>query len=465
MKSSVFWVVFAIIVFLSGCKAFEPSAKIPPALQIPDNFSAETNDSEIIKAWWLGFDSPELNTLINNALGNSFDLKALKAKIIQAKARIAKENASFFPGFGFLLGGQNKRTQKKKSSSESSSYTDTNSWDASVTGSYTADVWGETKALKQAQVSNLEAARQDLRAAMLELTMNITEIWIDIIATRNKKTILNNQIKINKTLLELQKLRFMNGKANALDISQQREALAQANSQLPLLEKQARLLLHNLSFLSGKASTNMIKVAANKLPEPLSMPKLGIPSDLIDNRPDIQAAKMRLFSSEWRITAAKADLLPSFKLTAQALFSSGKLDLLFNNWVAALGASIAGPVFDGGLRIAEINRAKAAAEEQLHIYTKIIAKAIFEVEDSLVKIEKQREFINLLEEELNLARLTLKDASLQYQNGQASYLSYLIAWTSIEKLERQLVGEQAMFIKEQVKLYKTLGWGVEIWRE
>jgi len=194
------------------------------------------------------------------------------------------------------------------------------------------------------------------------------------------------------------------------------------------------------------------------LPEPLPLPGIGIPSDLLENRPDIQAAKMRLSSSQWEVTVARADLLPSFSLTAQALFSNGAFDLLFQNWIATLAGSIAGPIFDGGFRKAEVERVTAVAQEQVTLYARTVAKAIQEVEDSLVSIEKQKEYIRLLEEELNVARLTLKDAMVQYQNGQSSYLSYLVAWTSIQRLESQLVGERAGYIKERIGLYRALGW-------
>ena len=145
------------------------------------------------------------------------------------------------------------------------------------------------------------------------------------------------------------------------------------------------------------------------------------------------------------------------RLTARALFSNGKLDLLFQNWVATLTATVAGPIFDGGFRKAEVNRVKSLADEQLHIYAMVVAKAIREVEDTLVTIQTQDAYIKLLEQELEAGKLTLKDAGIQYQNGQSSYLNYLIAWTGIERLERQLVSEHAVYLKERISLYKVLG--------
>ncbi len=460
MKRYVFLVILAGMVFFSGCKTFEPEPITSLPLTIPESFSIDTGGHEAIESWWKSFGSDELNILIKDAVDQNFDLKILKTKINQATAKVAKEEASFFPDLGFSIGGQKTGVQIKKPDG-SSTYESSHSWDESLGASYTVDIWGEAKADKQAQVLNLEAAEQDLRESVLKLTADITEIWIDIVAAVNKKTILDDQIRINKVLLKLLTLRFANGKADALDVSQQREVLAEALSQIPLLEKQKRLFLNNLAFLSGKTAIDTIRVDTKVLPEPLPLPLVGIPSNLLENRPDIQAAKRRLSSSQWEVSAARADLLPSFNLSAQALFSSGKLDLLFNNWVGILAASMTGPIFDGGFRKAEVERVKAVAEEQLNFYARTVANAIREVEDSLISIQKQETYIQLLEQELDVVNLTLRDARLQYQNGQSSYLSYLIAWTIIERLERQLVGERAIYIKERIGLYRALGWKFE----
>jgi NodT family efflux transporter outer membrane factor (OMF) lipoprotein len=426
-------------------------------LTLPDHFSRAQTGREPIEAWWLSFGSDELNDLIRDALDHNFDLKSLKSKIAQARAGVSKQEASLFPDLGFSLGGQAGGIQTKKSGS-TSTYEGSHSWNSALNGSYTPDVWGEADAQIQSATLGLRAAELDLRASALGVAAQVAGTWIDIIAARERQAILDRQIRINQTLLELQKLRFANGKANALEVSQQREALAAASSQAPLLEKQERVLLNSLAFLSGRATADQIRLTANELPDPVPLPRVGIPVDLLINRPDIQAAGMRLSSSQWEITGARANRLPSFNLTAQALFSSGTLDLLFHNWVATLAGSIAGPIFDGGFRQAEVERTRAVAEENLNAYARTVARAILEVEDQLISLEKQDAYIRLLEQELEVARLTLKDAMVQYRNGQSSYLSYLVAWTGIEGLERQLTGERATYIKEQIGLYQALGW-------
>lgn len=106
MKISVFWVMLLGMVLFPGCKTFEPVAETPLPLTIPESFSVETGESKPIENWWFCFGSDELNTLIKDALDNNFDLKTLKAKVAQSKARVEKENASFFPDLGFSFGGQ-----------------------------------------------------------------------------------------------------------------------------------------------------------------------------------------------------------------------------------------------------------------------------------------------------------------------------------------------------------------------
>ncbi len=457
MKHIVLLIILTAVFVVSGCKTMEPEKNQPLPVNLSEKFffKADGGRSADVLPLFSGYE--ELKILIDEALNNNFDLKILNARISQAKAMVAKEKSRFFPTLGFSFGGQRNRVQIKNEHGTSSTYNSSHSWDGSLQGSYTADVWGEARADSKAQELKSKAAIWDLEQSKLELTTTMAQVWIDIITARNKKRILLGQIKNNNTLLELQKLRFLNGRAKALEVSQQHEALAQASSQVPLLEKQEHLLLNTLIFLSGKTRSDNVQVKTKKLPVIIPLPMIGVPLDLLDNRPDIQAARLRLFSSQWKISAAKADLLPSFNLTAQALFSSGTLDLLFQNWVATLAGSIAGPVFDGGVRKAEVTRVKALAEEQLNIYAMIVAKAIKEVEDTLVTIQKQTVYIKLLEQELEAVRLTLKDARIQYQNGQSSYLNYLVAWTGIERLERQLVSERGAYLKDRIELYKVLG--------
>jgi outer membrane protein, multidrug efflux system len=235
--------------------------------------------------------------------------------------------------------------------------------------------------------------------------------------------------------------------------------MASTRALCPILEKQEKLLLNSLALLAGFSNHGQIKVETQSLPTMPLIPDAGVPHWLLENRPDIEAAQIRLVSSGWGLKAAKANLLPNLTITASTAFSSGEPDLLFNNWLSTLSASISGPIFDGGLRRAEVKRSQAAVEEQVNLYAAIVAQAIIEVENALVSLKTQNAYTSLLEEELELNKLTLEDAMLQYQNGQSSYLAYLTAWTGVERLERQLVGERVTYIKNWIEFCEALGWG------
>ena len=453
--------VMAAMIFFSGCQTLSPEPETDPAAAMPERFAEPLPVGDVFRetgseGWSPLFNNDEFTRLIQTAMKDNYQLVQLKARIAQEEAKLKIDRAGFFPGLSFSLGGEKKETRIKKSG-KSSSRDGSHSWDASLSSSYSPDIWNKLSATQQAQVLNLSAAVKDLSVSRLDICVQVAHAWIDILASRQERKILEQQVKINQTLLELQTLRFRNGQADALDVSQQRESLAEANSQLPLAERDERQAMNLLAFLTGQSGSSRPVVLTESLPEPLPLPDPGIPSDLLENRPDIQAARLRLASSKQAIMAARAARLPSFTLTAQAVFSSGNLDLLFKNWVATLAAALSGPIFDGGLKKAEIEQARAVAEEKAGSYAETVYSAIREVEDTLVGIEKQHSYIRLLEDELSVARLTLKDAMVQYRNGQSSYLSYLVAWNSIERLERQLVKERANFLKERINLYKALG--------
>ncbi len=446
-----------MLFLLIGCRTSDPDIDRSVHITLPDRYAQAAEATDADDQWWAALENGELNTLIAGALENSHDLAQIRARVSQAQAAYKKANASLLPDLDYSLGGQKRESKVKTGRDRSSVYSSSHSWDASLTGSFSPDVWGEYEADRQSETAAVQAVNKDLHRARQALAAQVAHLWIDIIAVRNKIEILDRQIETNAVQLTLQELRYANGRADALDVSQQREALAEIRSQVPLLIRQEQMLLNTLAFVSGKPSADGIEIKTAVLPSSGTGMPAGVPSDLLGHRPDIQAARERLSSVLWEVEAAKADLLPSLTLTARALFSSGSLDLLFSNWVATLTAAVTGPIFDGGYKKAEKERLEALAQERLAQYAQAVAGAIREVEDSLVTISTQDHYIRLLEEELELARLTLSDARLQYWNGKSSYLSYLVVLTRIGQLERQLIGEKAAAVKERITLSRALG--------
>lgn len=441
---------------LTGCRT-RAGTPVPTGLALPETYTRHTEGITPAGEWWKSLDSEELPVLIETGLENNPDLEIYRARARQAAAVLEKTGAGLLPALAWSADVQEKISHTKPSHTSRATSADSQAWTAGIAVSFDPDIWGSLAAEQKADLLAYEAAVEDLNDTASRLCTDIMTTYADIGAARQKIRILESQIHINEKLLALQKLRFTNGKSSALDVSQQREALASAKAQIPPVKKQKRLLVNTLNALLGRfTDTGMIRFS-DSFSDRLDLPESSVPATLLENRPDIRAAQLRLRSANLDVSVAESDLLPSLSLSASALFSSGKLDLLFENWMLSLAASITGPIFDAGRRKAEVQRTLAAVEEKLAAYRKIVIQAFREVENTLAALEQQRQYIRLLEEQLASARITLADARVQYTNGQSNYLSYLTAWSGIQRLEIQLVTEKTALVKEKIALFRALG--------
>ena len=448
--------IFITAISVAGCAMFQPAARPSAPITLPDHYSLYTTDDPGPGRWWEAFGSADLNRLVEEALTGNFDVRTAWARLQQAEAVARQAGADLKPTIDGVAGAD-KSWQQTKTDNTRSAHTQTKTFSAGLTAAYELDLWGRLGALRQSETLEFNAVREDLDAAAVTVSASVVSAWIDILSIRRQIDILTEQIDINQRMLKLQELRFVNGQANALDISQQKEALAAAKAKLPMLQLDEQVQRNALAILLGRADSHTLAIDEATLPDLIPLPTAGLPADLLAARPDIRAAGLRLKAADWQVSAARADRLPALTLSADAAFSSDALDLLFSNWITTLAGSITGPIFDGGYRAAEVDRTRAAADEALAAYAQTVAEAIGEVEDSLVTETRQAEYITLLDEQLGASQTTLKAAHLQYMNGQDNYLDYLTAWTSVQDLQRQLVDEQATLIKNRVTLYRTLG--------
>ena len=464
MRYALIYIVLMSVFFTAGCNLISPDPAAVMPVDIPDAYVHKTGGDtpQIGKehpdgGWWLQFGIDELSQLIQTGLGANYDLQVLKARADQTLADVKSEKSNLGPFLDYFLGGERTYSQSK-TRGQSATRDHDHTYSASLNAGYTLDLWGKTRANLNARELEYLIALQDLEDGALTLSTEIADTWVDIVSVRTRMQVLTRQIEADRILLQLQELRFVNGMATALDVSQQRQALAQVLSAMPLLEKEEKQLVNAMGLSLGQTPGTPVAVFTTDLPQTFLASQPGIPADLLENRADIRAARMRLDVAALGVEAAKADLLPELTLSASAAFSSGSLDLLFQNWVLSLGAALAGPLVDGGARKAEIERTRAVVREEVNTYAKTVANAIRQVEDALVAIDRQKAYIELLKQQLSAVKVTLQDARVQYLNGQSSYLNYLSAWASMESLERQLVSEQATYVKERIAIYNVTGW-------
>jgi NodT family efflux transporter outer membrane factor (OMF) lipoprotein len=268
---------------------------------------------------------------------------------------------------------------------------------------------------------------------------------------------LERQLATNLTYLELVELRFRKSMVSALDVYQQKQIVERVKAEIPLVEAQEQLLLHELALLLGKPPRAAIQISSETLPSLSEIPATGLPADLLAARPDVRSAGLRLQEADWRVAVARADRLPAISLSANAGYEAAQLDLLFNNWILKLAGNFSAPVFDAGRRRAEVDRTRAVVDERLAKYRETVLTAIKEVEDALVSESKQREHIKALEMQTEAARKALEQAVLRYRKGIASYLPVLTQLLTVQGLERDLIQRQSELVIDRVSLYRALG--------
>lgn len=444
--------------FLTACALHQPPVREGSPISLPERWSEGAHKGQAASGpWWTGFNNEELNRLVAKALAGNFDLRSAWARLRQARATLAKSGSYRYPQLDADGSTSSSSTYARSSAGGDPSYSQSERYRLGLSASYEVDLWGRINAGEASDAEQAKARRLDLESTAMSVSAEVVLDWIDIMAVREETAILLQQIEVNEQQLGLQEVRFRNGLATALDVTQQREVLAGSKAELPLLRMNEATLLHSLALLLGRAPSGDFRIGGESLPSIIPLPETGIPADLLEARPDIQAALMELRGADWDVVEAKADRLPSLSLSAEGAFSSVAAGVLFNDWLTQLAAGLTAPLFDGGRRKAEVERLEAVVEEQVAAYGQVVAEAVGEVEDALARESRQAEYIVLLEEELATARQAQNEARLRYQQGLSEYLSLLTETLNVQSLERKLVGERAALLGYRVALHRALG--------
>ncbi len=435
---------------LSSCAVFAPDERTELNNGLPEQFSLygdEATDAE--NRWWESFQSSELNLLVEEALTNSPTIQQAWARLAQAEAIAVKTGAARYPSLDYDAKVSGARNSNIDHTIENASL--------GLNASYEVDLWGRIKSQTEAAAFDRDASREQLKTAAITLASQTALGWTGIMAQRLQTELIHRQLESNKTSLELIELRFRKSLATALDVYQQRQAVAGTESRIPLAELREELLFNGLAALLGRADFKTLEIPDEPLPTLSNLPAIGIPADVLANRPDVRQAGLSLQSADWTVSAARADRLPAIRLTASANYGNNNTIDLFDDWFANLAASVTGPIFDGGRRKAEVARARAVADERLATYRATVVNAIKEVEDALVSEQKQREYIIALDRNLELSRKSYEEAVNRYRNGLIEYLPVLVELVSLQNLERDRVEAQYTLLRYRINLYRALG--------
>ena len=442
---------FAIL----GCLIFSGCALLKPALPIdtiplPPTYSSPTIAESTVAetAWWLIFNNPELDKLIHHALLHNPSLEQVWARLTQADATARRLGAARLPSINLTTGLT--RTEAINTGPESYQW----SGGAAVT-SYELDLWGRVNAVQSAAKLDAESARFAVETAAMSLSAEVANRWHNLIARRMELAILREQLEANRTSLELIELRFRKSFSTGLALLQQRQTVESTAALIPLAERAERAAELELTVLLGKTEPAAIESTLLCTLPPL--PSLGIPATLLEQRPDVQRARVLLDAASWRVAAARADRLPAIRLSGRIESTERSSEELFDNWLSTLVGNLSAPLLDAGARRAETERTQAVLREAVAAYRATVIQAINEVEQALNLEMTQATYTAALAVRLKAAQQAYDEAIRRYRNGAIDYTTVLFQLNTLQQIERLQISAQADQISYRINLLRSLG--------
>ena len=283
----------------------------------------------------------------------------------------------------------------------------------------------------------------------------MAKTWYDLAVQQQLATILDQQISINRQILELVDLRFRKGQTSAADVLRQRQLVETRLGQQTLVERQVELLEHQLCVLLGRAPQHDLFIAS-PLPILPEMPGPGVPGDLLLRRPDVMQAWSSFEAADARAAAAFAARFPSIVLSASTESSGPSLSNLFDFDLRTIAVNLLAPIWSGRALESESKRASSFSEQRYHEFSQACLLALLEVEDSLSSEIHQRQFIESLEQQNKLAKLAYQRIKDQYSHGSSDYLNVLTSLLSWQDLERSLISAKGVQVGYRINLYRAL---------
>jgi len=444
---------------LAACSLHEVERDrpLPIAAPLPERFVEGGVIETPIERWWASFADPRLDRLVDEVLAGNLDLKRAWARVAQAEAVARGADAALFPKLNAQAGVSGSRTVFDLGAPIGVRSNETTSFSLGASATYELDLWGRVGHATDAAANDVLATREDMAAMALSLSARITDAWLQRAGEQMLLALVARQEAASQRMVELVEQRFAAGLASSLEVYQQRLQLAAVRAQRPLVEARLAVFAHQLAILTGRPPGALALEDAEFLPEPPPAPPTGVPADLLERRPDVRGAFLRVLAADHRVGQAIAAQYPTLALSGSTGFQSPDLLELFERWVWSLVANLVAPLFDGGQRSAEVDRARAQLEELVAAYGQTLLTALGEVEDALVQERRQREHIAVVDEQLTLARAAHAEARTRYVNGLGTYLEVLTTERSEQQAEQALLQARRQALAYRVQLHRALG--------
>jgi outer membrane protein, multidrug efflux system len=459
-----------VLVFgLAGCAVGpdynRPTDETPAAWKEapPSGWKDAAPRDDIAKGnWWEIFDDPVLNDLETRAATANESLKAAVARVTQARAIARITEADFFPTVDLkpsAIRSQQSANRPVEAGAKHTNYA-ANTFSVPLDLSYELDIWGKVRRAFEAANADARASAAAYETILLTLKSDVAQTYYNLRYLDEELSILGNNIEVLQKSLDLVLVRYRGCIASGLDVSQAETLLASTQAQYIGVGRQRAQLEHALAVLVGKpASEFSLPENPRNLVPPVIPP--GLPSDLLERRPDIAEAERAMAASNARIGVARAAFFPSVNLTG----SAGQLSLDLNSLLSMqsftwfVGPSVSLPIFEGGRLSANLKRARAAYDESVANYRQQVLVAFKEVEDALSGLRILENQAEAQARAVLAAQRSREISTARYKQGAALYLEVLDAQRAVLENEQLAAQIRNLQLVTTVQFIKALGGG------
>jgi NodT family efflux transporter outer membrane factor (OMF) lipoprotein len=457
--------VTAFVLLLGGC-SLAPTMSTPP-VPAPEAYKemgnwtqAQPSDRLPRDSWWTLYDNPDVNDLEQQLLAGNPNLAAAFANYAQAKALADQARAGLFPTVAINAGVSRARESANAPliGPTTPRYYDNNTLGGSI--SYELDLWGQIRNEVAAGKANEQAAQADLENARLSLLAQLVDDYVQLRGFDRQIGILDDTVKAYDHALTITKQRYGAGIAGGLDVSQADTQYRSARSELEQTRAQRALMEHAIAALVG-VSASSFSIAPAIVDIKLPAVPAGVPTTLLERRPDVAAAQRRMIAANANIGVARAAYFPSLTLNGQGGYQSNS----FSNWLSlpstfwAIGPNAVLSVFDGGLRRAQVAQARAQFDSSADNYRAVALGAFQEVEDNLARLQHYHDAADEEKAAVAAAQRTLDLSLALYKQGAVDYLNVVTSQTALLQAQLQALSLDTLQLTASVDLIRAVGGG------
>lgn len=446
-----------------------PAVDVPGSYRqavAPDIASAAPSPSIADAQWATVFQDPVLQRLVQEALANNLDLRIAAQRVLEAQAQVGIARSQQLPSVSGSVGYSALQIPTSLAGTQSDG-TLANSFfrggGPSASAAWNLDFWGLYRRQSEAARADLLASEWGRRATRTTLIQSVAETYFELRSLDAQAAITLDTIKARQDSLHLTQVLDQGGAGSLADVRQAEELLHAAQANLPDLRRQIAVQENILSVLLGRNPGPIDRgLPVDEQPHPLQIP-VGVPSQLLERRPDVQQAEARLIAANARIGVARAQYFPQISLTSLGGAASNQLNAITTGpnayWYAA--GSVSEPIFDGGRIRSNYRLSQAQYQEMLLEYRKTILNSLKDVSSSLVAYKETRELREQKAEQVKSAADAVRLARLRYSGGNTSYLEVLTTDTDLYSAQLLLAQAEEQEAASLVQVYAALGGG---WR-